>query len=299
MKNILHILILILFVGCVTSRKTHSEIINVGNLAYVEMIQLIGNTKIDSNRIKSVKIYSFEFKKNGKIKDSTLIEFQNLNYFGTVKNHTNYEIKYDSLGRDFERYATRIKTGETHLNYRKIYDLKSKITEWIIYNRDGKIYSKTFYDYDSLERLAKSEKYFGYFLYDKPILQRRKLFEYGKQKLIREIEFYSIDSDKEFDSKLIKEYNSQGQQINYKSETIENDIIVSFWGYQSYYNEQLLVKVKRYNSENRNEITEYRYNQEKLPIENYSFDFNSNKPTHLIKYYYLKNKKTTGNNVYN
>tara|TARA_B110000238_G_C16040952_1_gene401850 strand:+ start:190 stop:1053 length:864 start_codon:yes stop_codon:yes gene_type:complete len=285
--------------SCSVSKKTHSGIIDEGNLAFVEMIQLIGKTEIDSNKIKAVKIYSFEFKKNGEIKDSTLIEYQNLNYFSTIKDHTNYKIKYDSLGRDFERYATRIETGETHLNYRKIYDSKSNKTEWITYNRDGKINSKTFYYYDSLERLIKSEKYYGYFLYDKPVLQRRKVFEYNSQTLIKETEYSSVVSSDKFDSKLIKEYNNKGQQIDYRSETIENDYIIHFWGFKSFYKEQKLVKEKSYGSDNRDIITEYKYNSENLPIENYSIDLILNKPTQLIKYYYLERKKTTHNTVYN
>ena len=285
--------------SCSVSKKAHSGIIDVGNLAFVEMIQLIGKTKIDSNKIKAVKIYSFEFKKNGEIKDSTLIEYQNFNYFSTVKDHTNYEIKYDSLGRDFERYATRLETGETHLNYRKIYDSKSKETEWIIYNRDGKINSKTFYYYDSLERLIKSEKYYGYFLYDKPVLQRRKVFEYNSQTLIKETEYSSVVSSDKFDSKLIKEYNNKGQQIDYRSETIENDSLIRFWGFKSFYKEQKLVKEKSYGSDNLDIITKYKYNSENLPIENYSIDLILNKPTQLIKYYYLERRKTTHNTVYN
>lgn len=263
------------------------------------MLELIGKTKIDTNKIKSVKIYSYEFKKNGNIKDSTLIEHQNLNYFSTFKDHTNYEIKYDSLGRDFERYATRIETGETHLNYKKIYDSKSKITEWIVYNRDGQVNSKTFYYYDNLERLIKTEKYYGYFLYEKPILQRKKVLEYKSETLIKETEYSSVVSSDQFDSKLIKEYNKKGQQIDYRSETLENDITVSFWGFKSFYKGEKLIKKESYGSDNRDILTEFKYNSLNLPIENYSTDLNLKKPTRLTKYYYLENKKTTHNNVYN
>ncbi|GFZ77817.1 hypothetical protein GCM10011531_04080 [Aquaticitalea lipolytica] len=273
--------------------------IDEGNLAFNEMLELIGKTKIDTNKIKSVKIYSYEFKKNGNIKDSTLIEHQNLNYFSTFKDHTNYEIKYDSLGRDFERYATRIETGETHLNYKKIYDSKSKITEWIVYNRDGQVNSKTFYYYDNLERLIKTEKYYGYFLYEKPILQRKKVLEYKSETLIKETEYSSVVSSDQFDSKLIKEYNKKGQQIDYRSETLENDITVSFWGFKSFYKGEKLIKKESYGSDNRDILTEFKYNSLNLPIENYSTDLNLKKPTRLTKYYYLENKKTTHNNVYN
>lgn len=290
---------LLILSSCSISKKAQTGIIDEGNLAFVQMIELKGKTEIDTNKIKAVKIYSFGFKKNGKVKDSTLIEYQNLNQSSAFKHHTNYEIKYDSLGRDFERYATRIETGETHLNYRKIYDSKSKINEWIIYNRDGKVNSKTFYYYDSLERLTKSEKYYGYFIYEKPIFQRKMVFEYDSKILIRETEYSRVIASDKFDSKLIKEYNNKGQQVNYRSETIENDSTVSFWGFKSFYSKQKLVKEERYGSDNRNILTKYTYNSLNLPTENYSYDLRVNKPARLIKYYYLENKKTTHNNTYN
>jgi len=288
--------------SCSTSKNRIWNCLQIdkGNIAFNEMLELIGKTKIDTNKIKAVKIYSYQFKKNGNIKDSTLIEYQNLNYFTSFKDHTNYEIKYDSLGRDFERYATRIETGETHLNYRKIYDTKSKIIEWIIYNRDGQINSKIFYYYDNLERLIKSEKYYGYFLYEKPILQQKKVFEYESGTLIKEMDFFSVITSNKFNSKIIKEYNKKGQQINYRSETLENDITVSFWGFKSFYKEQRLIKKESYGSDNRNFLTEFTYNSLNLPIENYSSDLNLKKPTRMTKYYYLENKKTVHNNgVYN
>ncbi|WP_299782796.1 hypothetical protein [uncultured Formosa sp.] len=301
MKILKYILIFLILSSCSASKNRAWNCLQIdeGNLAFNEMLELIGKTKIDTNIIKAVKIYSYEFKKNGNIKDSTLIEYQNLNYFTTFKDLTNYEIKYDSLGRDFERYATRIETGETHLNYRKIYDSKSKIIEWIVYNRDGQINSKTFYYYDNLERLIKSEKYYGYFLYEKPILQRKKVFEYESENLIKEIEFFSVITSDKFDSKIIKEFNNIGQQINYRSETLENDITVSFWGFRSLYEEQMLIKKESYGSDNRDILTEFTYNSLNLPIENHSTDLNLKKPTQLIKYYYLENKKTTHNTVYN
>ncbi|WP_188604674.1 hypothetical protein [Aquaticitalea lipolytica] len=301
MKILKYILLFLILSSCSASKNRAWNCLQIdeGNLAFNEMLELIGKTKIDTNKIKSVKIYSYEFKKNGNIKDSTLIEHQNLNYFSTFKDHTNYEIKYDSLGRDFERYATRIETGETHLNYKKIYDSKSKITEWIVYNRDGQVNSKTFYYYDNLERLIKTEKYYGYFLYEKPILQRKKVLEYKSETLIKETEYSSVVSSDQFDSKLIKEYNKKGQQIDYRSETLENDITVSFWGFKSFYKGEKLIKKESYGSDNRDILTEFKYNSLNLPIENYSTDLNLKKPTRLTKYYYLENKKTTHNNVYN
>lgn len=255
------------------------------------MFKLIGETEIDTNKIKAVKIYTYKIKNNGKIKDSTLIEHQNFDFFSTFENHVKYQIKYDSLGRDFESYATRVKTGKTYLNYRKIYDSKSKITKTITYNRDGKINSKAFYYYDSLDRLTKTEKYYGYFLYEKPILQQKKVFEYESKTLVKETEFISSITSDNFKSKNIKEFNIKGQQINNRTETIQNDSIISFWGFKSFYKKEKLIRTEKYDSENNNIVTEYSYNSMNLPIENYSFDLNTKNPKEIIRYFYLENRK--------
>ena len=220
-----------------------------------------------------------------------LIEYENLNYFSTLKSHTTYEVKYDSLGRYFERYATRVETGETNLNDRKIYNSASKVTEWIIYNKDGKINSKTFYYYDGLDRLVKSENYGGYFSYEKPVLERRKLFEYNSDVLIKKVEFSSISSYAPFDTKITTEFNEKGQRIHYRSESIENNTVSSFWGFRSSYKGEKLVRESSYGSDRKNIVTQHSYNSMNLPTETYSFNANSKKPTQLIRYYYQKATK--------
>jgi hypothetical protein len=229
-------------------------------MAFMEMFELIGNTHIDTNEIKAVKIFSYEFKKNGKIMDSTLIEYSNLDFFSTLKNHTTYEIKYDSLGRDFERYATRTETGKTHLNYRKKYDNNSYLIEWIVFNRDGQINSKTYYNYDSENRLIKSETFYGHFIYENPKLEKLTNYEYQESSLIRKIEWNDFLDNKGFDSKLIQEYNTKNQLVNYKSEAIENDSLISYWGFRSYYSpSDKLIKEESYGSDGRNAQTDYKY----------------------------------------
>lgn len=261
------------------------------------MFELIGESPVDTNEIKSVKIYSYELKKNGEIKDSTLIEYLNLDYFSTFKDHTTYEIKYDSLGRDFERYATRIETGETHLNYRKTYDENSNLKDWTVLNRDGQINFKTNYYYDSLNRLVREEKYYGHFIYEQPKLEKLTTYEYQDSILIRKIQWDDYLDNKGFDSKLIQGYNSNNQLIDYRSETIENDSIISFWGFKSYYdNKGKLVKKIHYGSDNRNVQTDYKYDKNGLPIEVFSWKFETQEPTRLIRYFYEGQRKTTHNN---
>jgi len=265
-------------------------------MAFNEMFELIGETPIDTNEIKAVKIYSYKIKNNGKTKDSTLIEYSNLDYFSTFKDHTTYEIKYDSLGRDFERYATRIETGVTHLNYKKTYDDNSNLKEWTDFNRDGQINSKTYYYYDNENQLVKEEKYYGHFIYEQPKLEKLTTYIYQDSKLNRKISWNDFLDNKGFDSKLIQEYNSNNKLIDYRSETIENDSTTSFWGFKSFYdNKGKLIKEHHYGSDNIKAQTVYKYNADGLPYEVFSWKLEAQEPTRLIRYFYEGQRKTTHN----
>ena len=67
--------------------------------------------------------------------------------------HTTYEIKLDSLGRYYERYATRVSTNKTSLNDRKKYDKNSNVIAFTSFNEDGQINSQRTYAYDAQNRL--------------------------------------------------------------------------------------------------------------------------------------------------
>lgn len=301
MRHIVYILIIVLLSSCSILKKHAWNCVQIdeGNIAFNEMFELIGETSIDTNEIKAVEIYSYDFKRNGKIKDSTLIEYLNLDYFSTFKDHTTYEIKYDSLGRDFECYATRIETGATHLNYKKTYDDNSNLKEWTVFNRDGQINSKTYYYYDSLNLLVREEKHYGHFIYEQPKLEKLTTYEYQDSILSRKIQWSDYLDNKGFDSKLIQEYDSNNRLIDYKSETIENDSITSFFGFKSFYgNNGKLIKEHHYGSDNRNAQTDYKYDSDGMPIEVFSWKLDTHEPTRLIRYFYKGQRKTTHNNVY-
>jgi hypothetical protein len=300
MRHIPYILVIVILSSCSIYKKQAWNCIQFdeGNMAFNHMIELIGKNQIDTNKIKAVKIYSYEFRKNEKIKDSTLIEYLNLDYFSTFKDHTTYEIKYDSLGRDFERYATRVETGTTHLNYRKTYDENSNLKEWTVFNRDGQINFKTYYYYDSLHHLVREEKHYGYFLYEQPKLEKLTTYEYQDSTLSRKIQWNDYLDNKGFDSKLIQEYDYKSRLINYKSETIENDSITSFWGIKSFYdNKGKLIKEHHYGSDNINTKTNYKYDSDGLPIEVFSMNIDPQEPSRLIRYFYEGQRKTTHNSI--
>lgn len=281
--------------SCSVSKKTHSGIINEANFAFVEMIELIGKTKIDTNKIKAVKIYSFEFKKNGEIKDSTLIKFQNLNYFSTLKDHTNYEIKYDSLGRDFERYATRIETGETHLNYRKIYDTESNLILWIVYNRDGQVNFDVKYEYNSDNKLIKETKYSGYFLYDKPELKYLSYYEYPSKNIVKITNCKENVEKEKCKSIRFTKYDNDRNIIESNSGFLDNGKFKSFEKMIFSYKNNKKISEKYYASDTLIFVRSYEYNELKLPIST-TIEYPNNKhPTQLKKYFYQKNKKTTHN----
>ena len=287
-----------IFSGCKTLKKTtmYCVFIDEGNIAFYEMIELIGTSPIDSNKVKSVKIYSYEFKKNGRIKDSTLIDHSDLKNINIhdVNLHTTYKIKYDSLGREFERYATRVSSGKSHLNYRKEYDKNSNLKKWTVFNPDGKINFETLYFYNDSNQLIKSEKYQGHFIYDNFRLQTLKEYEYRDTTLIKEIEWSNYSDSTGFNSKLIQKYDIEGKLINYKSEILENAKIISYWGFKKFYNSNKKVIVeKRYGSDNKIVTTTYKYNSMGLPVESLSINQHTKKTTRQIKYFYYKERRKT------
>lgn len=303
MKTLIYIILLLILNSCSIFQRPWNCIVLVeseGESAFNEMQALIRDTNVDTNKVKSVKIYSYELKKNGKVKDSSLIEYQNLNYdySATYSNHTTYEVKYDSLGRDVERYATDVESGKTHLNYRKTYDSNSKLTQWTVFNGDGQINSKTFYFYDNKQRLLRSEKYYGYFLYDKPPLAVKTEFEYESETLVKETTSFFERTSGKLESRSITQYNKEGEEIDYRSQSIENDSIVSFSGVTSSFNKQKLDKKIDYTGSDDKIMTEYTYNSLGLPVKVYLHNLISKKPIQLIKYYYQEDEKTINDNQY-
>lgn len=270
MKVFLKTLIIIVLIGCASSKNSNNGIIDPGHMFYNEMYGLIYKIKVDTSNIKAVKIYSFSFNKNGKQKDSSLIAYENLNkkWFS----HTTFEIKYDSLGRYYERYATRVETGITYLNDKKIYDKNSNVTEFISFNRDGKINSKTVYFYDINNKLIKSEKYSNYFLTNNPPVKTIEIFEYKGEKLVKKTDYHL-----ELNYSIITQYNLKGQEIAYRWNTLKSDSIIHYWETKSYYDGKKLIKTTYNDSDNLNHWTHYKYNSRNLPSIIYRVDKSSGK----------------------
>ena len=298
MKFSLSILLICTFLSCKSSKNSIDLYEFEPSLAFNYMTEYNGENP-DTTGLKAVKIYSYDLLKNGQIKDSSLMDYQNLDYFLTLKHHTTYEIKYDSLNRDFERYATRLSTNETHFNYRKIYDKNSNVKEWIVYNKDGQVNFKVFYDYDTENKLIREAKYYGYFLYDKPILRYLNYFEYpekGTEKRIycdKEVE--KIDCDRI----AFYKYDSKKRTIERNYGNVENGEFKSREKWKYYYNQDKKVKEEFYELDSLNFTRTLEYNKNGLLQVHRIIFPDKKRQVSMLKYYYEKERKTTHNNVYN
>jgi len=296
MKPYLYICIVFILISCSSNSNVTQRciVLSVGNLEYNKMIELFpATTLIDTNRYKSVKIYDYQFRKNGKVKDSILLGHQNLfvdrNYIQDII----YEVEYDSLHRYSKRYATRITTNTKYLNDEKLYNYDGNITDWIIYTREGELYAKTLYTYDSITKLLTSEERYSYYPFKVPKLSKRKEYEYKKRSLVKETE-YSFSPK----SKLTKVYNAKGENIDYLSETFEQEKRTYYWGFRSFYKNNKLCKEEHYGSDRLKIVTNYKYDAHNMPIEQLSYNQFNTKPTYLLRFYYSDQKVVNEINPY-
>tara|TARA_R110002073_G_scaffold14554_1_gene59253 strand:+ start:22389 stop:23342 length:954 start_codon:yes stop_codon:yes gene_type:complete len=291
MKQYVIIIIIFFFISCKAHKYRNYGLELEKSLAYGELIELIGKTEIDSNQVNAVKIYSYRISNKGKIKDSTLLEYQNLNYYSTFKDHTNYKIKYDSLGRNFERYATRIATGKTHLNYRKTYDAQSNLTLWTVYNRDGQVNFDIRYEYNSDNKLIKETKYYGYFLYEKPELKYVAYYEYPSDNIIKRIRCKENVEMEKCNSIGYTKYDNDRNVIESNIGFLDNGNFQSSEKTMFAYKEKKKISEKYYVLDTLSFVRSYQYNELKLPIST-TIEYPMTKyPKQLKKYFYQKNKK--------
>lgn len=294
MKFSITIMLLCTILACKSSKNSIRLYEFEPSLAF-NMIKYNGENSNKSD-LKAVKIYSYDLLKNGQIKDSSLMEYQNLDYYLTLKYHTTYEIKYDSLNRDFERYVTQISTNKTHLDYRKIYDKNSNLKEQIVYNRDGQINSKVFYDYNSDKKLIREAKYYGYFRYGEPILLYLKYFEYPEERLEKRIFCREEVEKSKCNGMAFFKYDSKKRTIERDFGNFENGIFKSQEKWKYYYNQNKKVKEEYYELNTLSHTQVLEYNSNGL-IHLHKIIFPDEKrQMSLLKYYYLKERKTINEN---
>lgn len=297
MKFSFTVILLCLILSCKSSKKFNDLYEFEPSLAFTYMIGHNGENVANETDFEAVKIYSYDLFENGMVKDSSLMDFQNLDFYLTQKHHTTYQVKYDSFGRDFERYATRISKNETHLNYRKVYDGKSNLKEWIVFNRDGQINFKVFYDYNSDNKLIREAKYYGYFLYDEPKLRSLIYYEYPND-LEKMITYCENETDKSKCSRMsYSKYNSNNQLIETDFGNLENGEYKSRRKSKYFYSQDKKVKEEFYECD----ILKYTIvleNNSNGLLHIYKIIFPDKKrQMSLMKYYYGKERKTTHNTV--
>ncbi|MFC7000126.1 hypothetical protein [Rufibacter roseus] len=296
MKKPWYILILFVAWGCSLQRTNPSSNLQTdeGELAFSKLLELAGSDTANVSGTNAVKIYRYRVSGKGKIKDSTLIIQRNLDFFSNFSEPIAYDITYDSLGREFERYATRVATGERHLNYRKIYDELSRLDQWVVYNDDGKINSATYYHYDADNNLIRKERFYGHFIYGTPRLENLTTYEFQDGALVKSVERMSQSTTTGFETILTQEFDPMNRIINYRSESFQSDSLVSTWGFRPIYNQEGKLAAKEYYSSNTADTREeYRYDTRGLPTESFSYEIKTKEPKSLLKYFYQKEKLPT------
>lgn len=188
----------------------------------------------------------------------------------------------------------------TYLNYRKIYGDNKKIKEWIIYNKDGKVNSKTFYTYDNDNNLIHSEKYYGYFIWDSARLEKTFDYYYNDNRLTKRVEKHSAGSDSTLNVTLTENYDNSGRLINYHSEFFsQTDMKTYIWGFVSTYGQDGRLTKEIITGNEREPSTKlFSYYPNGLPKEIKWFYNNNNKLRSLKRYYYKNKEKTTANSTY-
>lgn len=71
---------------------------------------------------------------------------------------------------------------QKYLNIEWKYDKEKKLSEWISYTRENKLHTKRYYYYDNQNRLKKQIDSTGWYVYNKPIWESTKTYEYDLDK---------------------------------------------------------------------------------------------------------------------
>ncbi|MGL3001386.1 hypothetical protein [Flavobacterium sp. RSSB_23] len=168
-----------------------------------------------------------------------------------------------------------------YLNIEWKYDETKKLIEWISYTRENKLHTKRYYYYDNQNRLKKQIDSTGWYVYNKPIWESTKTYEYGLDKTTETInnntesrfgayykqEITVLDTDKNV-IRECKLANDQKECSDYSYEwkngkLIEKTVTKS--------NGEIIKQKFEYN--NRNLLTE-------------ESEYQNGKRTELIRYYY-------------
>lgn len=290
------LILTLLFVSSCKTKQYSCVTVIPGNIEFSIMQDLNKDVEIDTNKIKSVEIYSYKFSKRNKVKDSTLLAFENINRHLELYSRIIYNSTYDSLGREKERFAFDKESNKTWLNTRSKYDVNSNLSESISYNKDGKINSKTFYKYDSLNRFVKSKKYYGHFLFKEPKLDNEITVEYDNDnnKIREVVENYDTTSKNQLFYRLTKEFDESGNVVREKNETYLHGKVSDFYESDFLYEGNRLVgevsSTGFQDSLTKNTKTYYKYKND-LIYEIKNHDYKTNNLLSITRFYYFSERK--------
>jgi hypothetical protein len=168
-----------------------------------------------------------------------------------------------------------------YLNIEWKYDKEKKLIEWTSYTRENKLHTKRYYYYDNQNRLKKQIDSTGWYVYNKPIWESTKTYEYSLDKTTETI---NNDTESRFGAYYKQEITVLDIDKNIIRECkIANDQKeCSDYSYK-WRNEKLIEKMEtKSNGEIIKQIFEY--NHRNLITE--KSEYRNGKLTELIKYYY-------------
>lgn len=210
-------------------------------------------------KFDSVLIYDIRVNKKGKPKDSVFIAKQPIKTH--YQEYDNHLYTFDNLGREFQRFD--LKDGQKIINAEKQYNSDGKISLWVWYTKEGKVHSKTFYEYNEQGDLKRTNRYYGYWYLDKPKLEDRVEYTYSKNKLIEKKKYYDQKTDSVWFQVWTTKYDSLGRQIYYKDE-----VGAYYWFTTSLYDDNgRLTKEIIEGNEREKSIKEFSYQDNGLPYQ--------------------------------
>ena len=168
-----------------------------------------------------------------------------------------------------------------YLNIEWKYDKQKRLKEYISYTRKNKLHTKRYYFYDRENRISKQIDSTGWYVYDRPIWESTKTYEYHKDKSIETIknntetrigkyykeEITILDSNKN----LIRECKVANDQKNCVD-------------YSYKWKNGKLFEITKTNSDGQIITEKHQYNSRNLLIE--KSEYRNGKRTELIRYYY-------------
>lgn len=168
-----------------------------------------------------------------------------------------------------------------YLNIEWKYNQQKRLTEYISYTRKNKLHTKRYYFYDKENRISKQIDSTGWYVYDKPIWESTKTYEYSSDKTIEIISNNTESKTGKYYKREITVFDSNKNVIK-KCKTANNQTECSEYFYK-WKNKKITEKTEiMSNGEIINQ--KFKYNNRNLITE--KSKYKNGKRIELIRYYY-------------